>query len=128
MASGGDELEMRTNYKDEVRKRLQCTMFLCCNDFPPVEPADAYQTLEVFDFHSVFVPLSEIQARGASCPKHWKQEDPDIKQWIKRPDVLDAFTKIVLEAWTLDHLPVPQCVSQHTKQLNRSASDREFDR
>ena len=30
MASGGDTVEVRTNYKDEVRKKLQSTMFLYC--------------------------------------------------------------------------------------------------
>jgi len=129
MASGGDEIEVRTNYRDEVRKRLQCTIFLGCNDFPPVEPADAYQTVEVFPFHSSFHPLSDIQARGDTCPKHWRVADLDIKRvWAVDPLVLDAFTIMVLEAWGKDPLPTPQCVSQHTMQFNGPAGEAEIDR
>ena len=119
---------MRTNFKDEQRKRLQCTPVLSCNDCPRVEPVDAYETLIVFNFHSTFVPLSEIQKRGDDCPKHWKPEDPNIKRWIREPAVLDAFTLLVLGAWTTELLPMPLCVAEQTKQFCGSASEKEFDR
>jgi hypothetical protein len=72
--------------------------------------------------------LSEIQKRGDDCPKHWKQEDPNIKRWIQEPAVLDAFTMLVLGAWTIELLPMPPCVAQQTKQFCGSASEKEFDR
>mmetsp|Transcript_36926 Transcript_36926/g.92763 ORF Transcript_36926/g.92763 Transcript_36926/m.92763 type:complete len:826 (-) Transcript_36926:213-2690(-) len=129
IASGGDEIEVRINYQDEVRKKLQCTMFLYCNEFPPVEPADACQTLEVFDFHSSFHPESEIVARGDSCPSNWRVADPNIKSvWAVNPLVLNAFTMMILEAWTPNPLPPPNSVSQHTKQFKESASEAEIDR
>jgi len=129
IASGGDQIEVRTNYKDETRKKLQCTMFVYCNDFPPVEPSDAYQSLDVFDFYTSFHPQDEMDARGDSCPKHWKAADPNIKTlWVTDPLVLDAFTMTVLVAWTLNLLPAPDSVSQHTKQFKESASEAEIDR
>eukprot|EP00282_Hemiselmis_andersenii_P035151 CAMPEP_0169443752 /NCGR_PEP_ID=MMETSP1042-20121227/9536_1 /TAXON_ID=464988 /ORGANISM="Hemiselmis andersenii, Strain CCMP1180" /LENGTH=825 /DNA_ID=CAMNT_0009555027 /DNA_START=496 /DNA_END=2973 /DNA_ORIENTATION=- len=129
MASGGDQLEVRTNYVDETRKRLQCTMFMYCNDFPRVEPPDAYQSLDVFDFYSSFHPQDEIDARGDSCPKHWKPADPNIKTvWATDPLVLDAFTITLLEAWNVNHFPAPDSVSQHTKQFMEAASESEIDR
>ena len=129
VASGGDEIELRTNHRDEVRKRLQSTFFLHCNDFPPVEPADAYKTLEVFQFHCSFHPACEIQARGGTCPKHWRVADPNIKHtWVRQPAVLDAFTKMVLEAWKPDLLAPPTCVTEHTMHFNGPASVAEIDR
>jgi len=129
IASGGDQIEVRTNYKDETRKKLQCTMFVYCNDFPPVEPSDAYQSLDVFDFYSSFHPQDEIDARGDSCPKHWKPADPNIKTvWATDPLVLDAFTITLLEAWNVNHFPAPDSVSQHTKQFMEAASESEIDR
>ena len=83
LASGGDTVEVRTNYKDEVRKKLQCTMFLCCNEFPPVSPVDTYETLEVINFRTTFENKEEIDARGDSCPAHWAPRDDDIKRWIQ---------------------------------------------
>jgi hypothetical protein len=128
LVSGGDEIEVRTNHKDEVRKKLQATVFLFNNDFPKVEPADAYQTLDVFGFDSAFVSAVEIQARGDKCPKHWKPADPDIKRRIRDPDVIDAFTMLVLEAYTKEMLVPPECVSIHTKKFTGAASVRDIDR
>ena len=128
-AGGGDEIQVRTNYKDEMQMRIQTTFFLSCNDFPPVEPIDALSTLEVFEFYSAFHPASEIAARGDTCPRHWREADPNIKtEWVPRPDVIDAFTMMVLEAWKPDRLDPPECVAKHTKHFSASASVPEIDR
>jgi hypothetical protein len=129
IASGGDAIELRTNYKDEVRKRLQTTFMLSCNDFPPIDPVDACSTLEVFEFHCVFQPAHVIAARGDNCPRHWRVADPKIKtEWIQCPNVIDAFTMMVLEAWKPDLLKPPECVIEHTKHFNGSAGVSEYDR
>ena len=129
MASGGDEVEVRTNYQDEVRIRLQSTLFLCCNDFPPVEPVDAYQTLHSVDFKTKFVPASEISNRGSSCPLHWKAEDKDIKEWIKQERVIDAFIWILLKAYgdgTIND--PPKSVKDFTYQFTEGANRAEVDK
>lgn len=63
ICSGGDMIETRTNYKDAVCKRLQCTLVMNVNDFPKIEPADAYQTLQVFSFPNAFVSDDEMLTR-----------------------------------------------------------------
>lgn len=128
-AGGGDEIQCRTNYQNETQKRLQTTFFLHCNDFPPVEPADALQTLEVFEFNAAYHTKEAIEARGDVCYKHWKEADADIKtKWIPRPDVIDAFTVMVVRAWKSTKLPPPKCVVNHTRDFNAAASIPEIDR
>lgn len=116
LASGGDEVEVRTNYKNEERRRLQCTLFLCCNDFPSVDPVDAYETLDVFSFGTKFESAAEIDARKqeGDCPAHWAPADPAIKEWIKLPAVVDAFTRYVLQAYAPERLAAPASVAKDT--------------
>jgi hypothetical protein len=128
LASGGDEIQTRTNHKDEVNKRIQCTMWLHGNEIATVDPPDAYQTLQVFSFQSAFIPVTEMKQRGNACPRHWKPEDPTIKTWINTPDVVDAFTMIVLEYYDVLKLPVPYCVSKHSDQFKGASSVRDIDR
>jgi hypothetical protein len=132
LASGGDEVEVRTNYKDEERKRLQCTALVCCNELPPVEPKDAYETLEVFTFGTKFVSGEEVDSRkegGRDIPDHWAPADPSIKEWIKDPDVIDAFIRIVLEEYSG---PIrqrqPACVVDDTRMFRGPCAETDMDR
>jgi hypothetical protein len=128
MASGGDTVEVRTNYKDEVRKKLQSTMFLYCNDFPSVAPDDAYSTLEVFRFRTTFVEQRELDERKEACPSHWMAQDNDIKTWIRKPEVLDAFTRIVLDSYQTARLTMPDIVREDTLHFKGPAAEKPIDR
>jgi len=114
VASGGDEVEVRTNYKDKEHKRLQATFFLHCNEFPPVTPEDTYETLEVFDFKTTFVDKSLLQGK---CPTGYRARDDRIKVWIRRPEVIDAFTVLVLESYKAERVKPPPCVENDTKRF-----------
>jgi len=130
VASGGDTVEVRTNHKDEVRKRLQVTLFMHCNEFAPVTPEDTYETLEVFDYKTTFVEDSLLQdKKGANnCPKNWRVRDSNVKQWICSPEVINAFTRLVLQAYKPDSLPTPPCVQEDTKQFMGPTGEAMIDR
>jgi len=132
LASGGDEVEVRTNYKDEERKRLQCMAFMCCNESPPADPPDAYETLEVFSFGTKFVSKEEMDSReegGRAIPDHWALSDPSIKEWIKNPDVVDVFTRIVLDAYSGPNRErPPACVVDNTRMFRGPSTDTDMDR
>ena len=122
-------IECRKNYQDEEHKRLQTTIMLSCNEFPPIEPVDACLTLQVFEYNTVFQPSYVIEEKGDNCPKHWKVADPDIKKvWIQRSDIIDAFTMMVLGAWKPELLKPPGTVIENTKQFNGSAAASEYER
>lgn len=128
LASGGNPVEVRTNYKDETRKKLQSTLFLYCNDFPPVVPDDAYGTLEVFSFKTTFVEQSKIGRRGEACPKEWKPKDDKIKEWIRQPEVIDAFTMMILESYHSTRLSMPAIVQDDTFLFKGPAAEKPIDR
>jgi hypothetical protein len=127
LASGGDEVQTRTNHKDETNKHLQCTIWLNCNEMAPVEPVDAHQTLEVFHFTSAFVSKQEMESKGKSCPKHWKEADAVIKTWINTPEVIDAFTMIILGAYSTK-AEVPPVVSGHSDLFKGESAVHVLDR
>ena len=121
MASGGDEVEVRTNYKDETRKRLQSTMFLYCNDFPSVAPDDAYTTLEVFRFRTTFVEQRELDERKEACPSNWMAQDNDIKTWIRNQRYL-----MHLRRWFLIHMrPIGSPCQTSSGRTHSSSRDQQ---
>jgi hypothetical protein len=131
LASGGDEVEVRINYKDEERKRLQCTAFLFCNDFPPVDPTDACETLEVFLFGTKFKSAHEIERvkQTGNCPRHWAPADLSIKGWTKEEHVVDAFIRLVLDAYRgPDRNSPPACVVQDTCMFKGPSNESDEDR
>jgi hypothetical protein len=122
LASGGDTVELRQNYRNEQRKKLQCTFALCCNDLPDVEPSDALDTCVVFNFASTFVAEEEWNAVGCHRERHWRLSDPGIKEWVKRPEVLDAFTRVILSSFSPDLKPTPACVREDTSNFKGATS------
>ena len=68
LAPGGDAMEGRKLYENTVSFIPQFTMFLCYNKFYDVEPADAKENLEQFEYKSKFVPADELVLRS-SFPK-----------------------------------------------------------
>lgn len=133
-ASGGDLQQARPNYKDEREFQLQATFMAMCNDFPKVEPRDAYETLEAFLFKNKFVDASLIVD---GCPDFYQVKDENVKGWCKNQYVIDAFTMIVLEHYQEkrlkpdisiiqdfeifkkdDNIPLEQVLKKHFKHSN----------
>ena len=132
LSSGGDKIEARVNHKDEINFRIQARVCMFCNDLPPIEPADTKETSYMFRFPSKFLapdddrlgkPLlkpniyledeevkyvldSEGNKTYSNICNFYKKDD-SIKEWCKRPEVLDAFQYILLNAY-MDKLPIPE--------------------
>ena len=60
IASGGDTMVGRTNFKDEIEFIPQFTMFLNLNNIKGVEPVDALENCEQFYCKSKFVSKEEL--------------------------------------------------------------------
>ena len=99
LASGGDTLCARKNYKDEVNFKVQSRCFISCNDLPPVAPADALQTGSFFQMRAVFSEQETVDS--------WVQKaDPDIKRKCQSHEWIDGFTHLVLRSFE-PHKVVP---------------------
>lgn len=95
IASGGDTMMGRCNYKDEVEFKVQGTLMMCCNDLPPISPADAYETMVPFDCPHKFV--RDLTPEIAEKHSFLKQADEQIKEFCRRPEIGDAFFWIVTD-------------------------------
>ena len=131
LASGGDEIGIRKLYKQEQKIRLQCTAFIHCNDCPPIDPSDACETLEMLSFETKFVSEEEMDARkeqGSDIPDHWEPSDPSIKELIKDPGIIDAFTLAVLDAYSGPKRQAPPaCVVGDTSMLRCQSAETDLD-
>ena len=131
LASGGDEVEVRKLYRHAEKKRLQGMPFIHCNDSPAIDPKDACETLEVLSFETKFVSEDEMGARkeeGRDIPDHWAPADPSIKKLIKDPEIIDAFTLAVLDAYSgPNRQSPPACVIEDTRMFRGQSSETDMD-
>lgn len=114
LASGGDAMEGRKNYQDEITFIPQFTMFLCYNHFYKVEPADATENLEQFEYKSKFVSADDLID---GCP-YLKLKDDNIKEFIKENKIIDAYILYILNAFTNPRMKTPESVKISTETNN----------
>jgi hypothetical protein len=125
ICSNGDWIEMRQNFKDESRIRSQTTIVIMVNDIPKVTPADAYQTMLGFKFDNEYHDKSEfdeLEERGVETPTSWRPSDHYIDEFIRQPGIIDAFTALILEAYTPHKQVPPQRVKDDTNSIKGQAS------
>lgn len=124
LSSGGDKIEARVNFKDEVNFKIQARPCMFCNDLPPIEPADAKETAYMFRYPSKFLnpdddrlgkpimrPITyeengevkyELDDNGEKkmvnvCNFYLK--DDSIKSWCQEEEVLNAFIYIIFQQY-----------------------------
>ena len=128
VCSNGDVIEVRQNYKDEIQIRMQASIFLLANDMPPINPPDAYQTMHGFKFMSEFREEKEITDPSSDMQKNWLPMDHSLEVFINRPDVIDAFTLLILRSYTPDIQPPPDIVKEHTTSIKGDAAESQEER
>lgn len=97
ICSGGDKIQMRTNYVNESNARIQGTLILFNNDMPKCEPADVFQKLVPFSLPSKFV--DEITEEDKIKNPHYKLSDSNIKQFVNKKEVCQAFIWILIDSY-----------------------------
>lgn len=110
LSSGGDEIEARKNFQDEIRFKVQVRPLLFCNDLPEIEPKDALETLTKFEFPCQF--LNDINKQNPLAKI--RLSDNKIKDKCKDQNYIDAFTHIIIDAYNKDIKPLPQCIKDST--------------
>ena len=132
--SGADAIMVRRNYGDEVQCRFDARLFMMCNEFPPVKPADALENVHVARTQFKYVSRDEFEdpENNGTAKRFMRIGDPDIKAWCRRTDVADAFTWLVLDAYRRDGKVVPCDVIKrdtcaHKADLLGSGRDEKVD-
>jgi hypothetical protein len=119
LASGGDAMEGRRLYENSVSFIPQFTVILCYNKFYKVEPADALENLEQFEYKSKFVNADEL----IDGVPFLKLKDDNIKEFIKQDRIIDAYTLYILNSFTNPRMNTPENVKISTEINN---GEKEF--
>lgn len=114
LASGGDAMEGRKLYENTISFIPQFTMFLCYNRFYKVEPEDATENLEQFEYKSKFVSKEEL-IEGVPF---LKLKDDTIKGFIKQDRIIDAYTLYILNSFTDPRMNTPENIKNSTEINN----------
>lgn len=93
LASGGDDITGRRNFKDEVTFKLECTPIAFLNDIPEIKGCDPAISNRMRYIETQYVYLPEETYHEAP---HVRRADPEIKNsFINREDVLRTFAIMV---------------------------------
>lgn len=95
--SGGDYMEARNNYTNEKEFRIQCSLLICCNDEPTMEPADAKDFAIQYQMKSKFIDDDYLEKDKIPTFKYYKKED--IKELLSDSDIVNEFINIIFEAY-----------------------------
>jgi len=90
-------------------------MFLCYNKFYNVEPADATENLEQFEYKSKFVNADEL----IDGVPFLKLKDDNIKEFIKQDRIIDAYTLYILNAFTNPRMKTPENIKFSTENSDQ---------
>jgi hypothetical protein len=111
--SGGDMMEGRKNFQDEVSFMPQFTMFLCMNELCAIDCDDTIENLIMFNYKSKFVEIHEL-IEGA---QFLKLKDDTIKELITEDRIIDAYTLYILDAFTNPRMSIPENI-RITNEIN----------
>jgi hypothetical protein len=103
--SGGDLMSARKNRMDEQSIRIGSKLLMNLNDIPTVSPPDAMSTMLLLKFPHKFVDA--VTLSESPLPFYRLRDDSLKSEYLRRPEVLSAFTWLVIDAY-LGH-PVDPC-------------------
>ena len=110
ISSGCDNKQARQNYKDEIEFKIQGRMCLFMNDLIKTNPNDGMDTLQIFEFLSIFKKeITEDERRindDAECPTKFFLRDDNIMSVINDPNIQKAFVKLIINSYTEESMAV----------------------
>ena len=122
ICSGGDKIQMRCNYTNEINIRIQGTLILFNNDMPKCEPADVFQKLVAFSLPSKFV--DEITEEDEIKNPHYKLSDSNIKQFVNNKEICEAFIHIIIDSYQSKKVKL---IENQQNFIDNFKTDDEFD-
>ena len=121
--SGGDQLNVRAPLdRKERQMRVASKLFFNVNHPLNVQPPDALESCLVFKFPYKFVSEAELDVAGGSTDNR-RLQNVQIKDYLNKPDFLDAYTWRVAAAYTEGGHVIPcEMVRQDTSDFTKAAT------
>lgn len=104
IASGGDEITLRLNFKDECKVVNQSLPAIFVNDLPPISPID-----DAIRNRLVAIPYSYSFVDEPTLPFH-KKADNDVKIKLSDAKYYDALIHLIIdtmEKWDGNNITIP---------------------
>jgi hypothetical protein len=122
MNSGGDRLNARKNYQDEIEFRIQSSLVMCINDLPEIKPSDAKQKCIPFKMKSKFVKDVEKDAQYNNYSYYLL--DGNIKNnFINKDEVINEFTLLIFEYYNRKDTSYPEELFKSIKDSDEDEDD-----
>ena len=97
--SGGDYMNARKNFKDEVEFKIQAGLIITCNDCPPIEPNDALEYCDEYDMKTKFVDEHFDEDEKLNGFTYLLSDNTLKTGFLKREDVIDELTNMFIESY-----------------------------
>ena len=128
--SGGDELCVRKNFKDETYFRTQAHQLICCNDLCDVMPCDAKERGILFDMPTKFVAAGHPNLKAIQKNTHqivYKRANDDVKSIAQLPEIIDAWTWAVIDQYKQHAVEIPKIMQESNDEFrtNDGGSENE---
>lgn len=121
LASGGDDIQARKNYKDECVFTSDTKLMIMCNDLPPIDPVDTLETCVEFKTGKQFksqtwinertAELNEIVEKGGDSNillelQKYKVGDDSIKDKCASIEWCDAFIHLLMNYYKTEKIVI----------------------
>ncbi|KAJ1464842.1 hypothetical protein T484DRAFT_1757803, partial [Baffinella frigidus] len=121
-SSGGDTIQMRTNFKDEKDLIVGCRLTMNLNSLPYVEPKDALEGLVAFNMRRKFVDeIPEINPNNL-----FALANADIKAYVATEPARGALIHILLAHYKPTKITLEGIVKDDT-DMKKEMDDKEDD-
>ena len=122
IASGGDIIEARVNYKDEINFYFWALTLICANDVPKINGLDdAFKNrIGYFEMPNVYLP---IDADYKGCKNRILIDESIKKDWINQPEVAEQFLLLLLNSYSSIKPNMPAHLLKVKEEWNESSED-----
>ena len=112
-ANGGEPITATAKYVNEINFIPQGTMLLFANEMPPLKGDDAGGAVEnrmvYVETEYSYLKQQEYDLKKDTNP-NVRLGDPSLKDdYLKRPDVQEAFARLICKAYVTEAPPLPKC-------------------
>jgi len=113
--SGGDYIDGRKNFQDEIEFKIQSSLMICCNDFDKVKPYDAMELCNEFQMKSKFIDDTFDNSLKLEGYKYYTKDNKLKTEFLSKKDILNEFILIILEAYNTP-VEYPKDILQQNKE------------
>lgn len=124
--SGGDLIEARKNFKDEINFKTQSAYILLANDEPIITPSDTYEKCTQVYMNSKFIDEKTYRNKRNKNIKYYAKDDSVKTDFIKNPDIMNEFILLLIDYYYKDNLQYPvELLKENEDVGNNENEDRD---